>query len=155
MIAVEGVRQCPSCGALYLGKKCPRPRCGGYTVAPEAPEKPEEKPRMNKTEQRWADHLDWLVYCGKARSYVFEGLKFRLADKTWYTPDFLVVLPDGRLELHEVKGGFVRDDAKVKYKVARELFPMFGWRMMQWKQGEWGEICFNRRTEGMPNEHSA
>jgi hypothetical protein len=140
-IEPEQVQRCPRCGADHLGTKCPR--CGQQidTAGVEAQEESEEKPQMNKTEARYATRLDGLIACGGVHSHVFEGLKFRLADKTWYTPDFLVVLTDGRMELHEVKGGFIRDDAKVKYKVAREMFPMFGWRMMQWKQGEWREIA--------------
>ena len=53
----------------------------------------------------------------------FEAIKIRLADNTFYTPDFLVVVNDLRLELHEVKGAIVMDDAKVKLKVAAETFP--------------------------------
>jgi hypothetical protein len=34
-----------------------------------------------------------------------------------------VILSDGTLELHEVKGGFERDDAKVKRKVAAGQTP--------------------------------
>lgn len=75
----------------------------------------------NKTEQSYEDHLkarrDVVWYC-------FEGIKFRLADNTYYTPDYLVMLDTGHLEVHEVKG-FWTDDAKVKIKVASDLFPPF------------------------------
>jgi hypothetical protein len=50
-------------------------------------------------------------------------MKFRLADNTFYTPDFMVVMADGLLEAHEVKG-FWEDDARVKIKVAASLFPI-------------------------------
>lgn len=59
---------------------------------------------------------------GEIAWYKFEGLKFRLADNTFYTPDFAVMLPCGTMELHEVKG-FWTDDARVKTKVAAELYP--------------------------------
>lgn len=78
--------------------------------------------RMNGLERAYAKHLDLRVKYGKVGSYHFESIKFRLADRTWYTPDFAVYLPDGRLECHEVKG-FWRDDARVKIKVAAEMFP--------------------------------
>ena len=59
---------------------------------------------------------------GKILWYSFEGITLRLADRTTYTPDFVVMLANGELEMHEVKG-FWTDDAKVKVKVAAEKFP--------------------------------
>ena len=52
----------------------------------------------------------------------FEGMKLRLADNTFYTPDFAVMRAGGQIECHEVKG-FWTDDARVKIKVAAALFP--------------------------------
>ena len=54
--------------------------------------------------------------------YKFEGIKLRLADSTFYTPDFAVMQSDGQIELHEVKG-FWADDARAKIKVAADLYP--------------------------------
>ena len=55
--------------------------------------------------------------------FKFEGMKFRLADNTFYTPDFAVMLEDGQLQAHEVKGHW-EDDARVKIKVAAALYPI-------------------------------
>ena len=71
---------------------------------------------MNKTEQRYAFHLAGLRQAGQIARYDFEPVKLRLADRTFYTPDFRVIIPDGTIEFHEVKG-FWRDDARVKIKV--------------------------------------
>lgn len=79
---------------------------------------------MNKTEAAYAQHLHALQLAGKVRSWCFESITLRLADATRYTPDFLVELSDRTLENHEVKGSW-RDDARGKFKVAAELFPMF------------------------------
>lgn len=79
--------------------------------------------QMNKTEQAYADHLDRLRSAGDVLWFRFEGLKFRLADNTFYTPDFAVMRSDGQLEAHEVKG-FWTDDARVKIKVAAEQYPL-------------------------------
>lgn len=78
---------------------------------------------MNKTEQAYAAILEERQRSGDIELYKFEAIKFRLADKTFYTPDFLVMLPDGMIEMHEVKGGWIEDDAAVKIKVAAEEFP--------------------------------
>lgn len=77
---------------------------------------------MNKTEARYAAHLESLKHAGEVLWYRFEGLKLRLADSTFYTPDFAVMLADGQMEMHEVKG-FWTDDARVKIKVAAEMYP--------------------------------
>jgi hypothetical protein len=76
----------------------------------------------NKTEAAYESHLKTLMLAGEIGWFKFEGIKFRLADNTFYTPDFTVMRNDGQIELHEVKG-FWQDDAKVKIKVASDLYP--------------------------------
>lgn len=78
--------------------------------------------RMNKTEARYESRLKLLAREGEVLWYRFEGLKLRLADKTFYTPDFAVMASDGVIECHEVKG-FWRDDARAKIKIAAEMYP--------------------------------
>ena len=77
---------------------------------------------MNKSESAYADHLEALKAAGSVLWWRFEGLKLRLADATFYTPDFAVMAADGVIECHEVKG-FWQDDARVKIKVASEQYP--------------------------------
>ena len=74
---------------------------------------------MNRLEKAYADHLkmDNTVLWFK-----FEALKLRLADNTFYSPDFAVLSASGELEAHEVKG-FWQDDARVKIKVAADIYP--------------------------------
>ncbi|MGL4812394.1 MAG: DUF1064 domain-containing protein [Beijerinckiaceae bacterium] len=78
---------------------------------------------MNGTEKAYAATLEARKAGGDVLWYQFEGMKFRLADNTFYTPDFIVMLRDGALEAHEVKG-FWQDDARVKIKVAADRFPL-------------------------------
>lgn len=77
---------------------------------------------MNKTEKAYAENLELMRLAGEIAWYAFEPLKLRLAAKTFYAPDFLVMLKDGHLEVHECKG-FWEDDARVKIKVAAEMYP--------------------------------
>ena len=89
---------------------------------------------MNSTEQAYFDKfLRPKVLSGEYLDVRYEALTLRLAPKTTYTPDFLVVTADHLIELHECKGGFTRDDARVKWKVAAELYPFFTWRMIHMK----------------------
>ena len=77
---------------------------------------------MNKTEAAYASHLEARKQAGEVAWYKFEGLKFRLADNTFYTPDFAVMLAGGMVECHEVKGHWL-DDARIKIKVAASMYP--------------------------------
>lgn len=77
---------------------------------------------MNKTEAEYAGYLREVLQAGEIQWFAFEALKLRLANLTFYTPDFFVMTASGDLECHEVKG-FWEDDARVKIKVAAELFP--------------------------------
>ncbi|MCK1718883.1 DUF1064 domain-containing protein [Bradyrhizobium sp. 141] len=77
---------------------------------------------MNKTEAKYDSHLWDLRRTGDVLWHKFEGVKLRLADNTFYTPDFAVMLADGTMEMHETKG-FWEDDARVKIKVAASLYP--------------------------------
>lgn len=79
-----------------------------------------KKGELNRTESSYAQYLEGEKQSGRVADYWFESLKLKVADGTcWYTPDFMVLLPDGRLELHEVKGGICQDTSK---KLVRSLF---------------------------------
>lgn len=93
--------------------------------------------RMNKTEAAYAERLDLMKRAGEILDWRFEAITLKLADGTRYTPDFLVTLWDGeRTELHEVKG-FWRDDARVKFRVAAEMYTMFRFVEVRRKNREW------------------
>ena len=77
---------------------------------------------MNKTEAEYGQLLERLKASGDVLWYRFEGVKLRLADATFYSPDFAVMRADGRLQMVEVKG-FMLDDANVKLKVAAGMYP--------------------------------
>lgn len=78
--------------------------------------------QMNKTEAAYAQFLDIQLKAGLVQAWWFERLTLKLADDCRYTPDFMVIGSDGVIELHETKG-FMRDDARVKLKVAADMFP--------------------------------
>ena len=97
---------------------------------------------MNKTEAAYAAYLDGLKKDGLIADYKFEALKLRLADNTFYTPDFVVIATNGTIELHEVKG-FWEDDARVKIKVAAAEFPFLFRAIKKGKlKGTWESESF-------------
>ncbi|MBT9175690.1 MAG: hypothetical protein DDT22_01374 [candidate division WS2 bacterium] len=86
--------------------------------------------RMNRVEARYCQQLELLKRAGEIVDYRFEPFGLKLADKTYYHPDFLVVHKD-RFEIIEIKG-FMRDDANVKIKVAAKEFPWFDFKLVHW-----------------------
>ncbi len=81
------------------------------------------EPDMNKTEAEYAQMLEARRVSGEIQWWAYEAMTLKLADNTRYTPDFLVTLADGALEVHETKGGFIREDGWLKLKVAAGMFP--------------------------------
>ena len=77
---------------------------------------------MNKTESAYSQYLETLRHAGEIVWFKFEGVKLRLADNTFYTPDFVVMGANGMIEMHEVKG-FWLDDARAKIKIAADMYP--------------------------------
>jgi hypothetical protein len=71
----------------------------------------QRKQGMNGLERKYAAVLESRKLAGEIQRWDFEPVKLRLADRTFYTPDFRVVLNDATIEFHETKGGFMRDDA--------------------------------------------
>ena len=92
--------------------------------------------RMNRLEAKYAEHLENQRLAGRISLWRFGAVKFRLADRTWYEPDFYVLRPDGAMEIHETKGHW-EDDARVKIKATAESFPEFHFLAVQLKRGEW------------------
>ena len=84
--------------------------------------RPKKLENINGLEMKYARYLQARLMRGEILWWSFQGMTLKLATDTKYTPDFVVMLPDFSIELHETKG-FWRDDAKVKIKVASELFP--------------------------------
>lgn len=93
-----------------------QPKARGRTAKREAG-------KMNGLELAYAENvLEPLKRAGEILEYWFERFTFKIADDCRYTPDFVVLFPDGLLQCRETKGVW-EDDALVKIKVAAEMFP--------------------------------
>jgi len=102
--------------------------------------------RMNKLEERYAGHLEAQRRAGRIVFWRYESVKFRLADLTWYTPDFYLMRADGGIEIHETKG-WMEDDANVKIKTAAEQFPELLFVLVKLDKGEWRYKRYRERRE--------
>lgn len=81
---------------------------------------------MNRTEAAYRDYLEQQKNAGLILKYWFESIKVKIANGScWFTPDFMILRPDGYVELHDVKGSprIWSDDSKVKMKVCATAYP--------------------------------
>jgi hypothetical protein len=109
---------------------------------------------MNGTEREYADRLEVRRQTGEVASYWYESMTLKLGADCRFTADFLVLLHDGGLELHEVKGSFIRDDARVKLLAAADRYPFRfylaqrlakkhggGWKIEEVRSDSWQEAA--------------
>lgn len=93
----------------------------------------------SKWEEIYYNKLLGMAANGEIASVEYEPVTFKLAPRTTYTPDFLIVMPDGKIQIHEVKG-FAREDAIVKFKVAAAKNPWAVFVMIRKVKDSWKEL---------------
>ena len=99
------------------------------------PPRPRHTPgQMNRLEERYSEYLRTLFVTGIVEGYEFEPIKFRLAQRCFYTPDFMIIHKD-HISFIDVKG-HIEDDSLVKLKTVATKYPWF----------EFGLVTFDRRA---------
>lgn len=97
-----------------------------------------DEQKLNKLERAWLHHLRALGY-----QPMIQALTFKLGDDCRYCPDFSALGPNGELRCWETKGGFFRDDAKVKLKVAARMYRWCVFVLVQKVNGQFVETEVN------------
>ena len=94
---------------------------------------------MNKTEQRFANTLETLKQANEVLWYRFAPLSIKLAEKTFYRPDFMVLRKDYVIEIIDIKGskGVIQDDSHAKIKIAADIYPFRFLLAFPQKGGTW------------------
>jgi hypothetical protein len=98
---------------------------------------------MNKTEARYAAMLEEMVQRSEIVKWWFEPFSLRLTSPdagrmARYTPDFLLLYPDGETVVVDVKGDGVNNEASiVRAKCAAEMFFLWHFWFVTWSKGEW------------------
>lgn len=121
-----------------------RAKAGGVT-APKAKAKA-QKPsakiikqddrQPNWTEKRYISEI--VCVTEGVESWDYEAISLKLGNGVRYTPDWLVIFANGRMELHEVKGGGpIQDDAIVKLKVAAARYRGFRFVLARYIDQRW------------------
>lgn len=110
--------------------------------------------KMNRTEQLYASHLEIQKHLGNVAWWDFEAVKLRLGDDCYFIPDFIIMLADGSIEVHDTKGtqkhytkkagehfvGRIEDDAQVKMRACAERYPFkfyTAFRLPEKQGGTW------------------
>ena len=84
---------------------------------------PKRRGKMNKTEQAYAEGLTGRKMRGEILWFAYEAFTLKLGETgVRYTPDFAVMLPDGMIEFHEVKGRWTTE-ARMRIMLAADKFP--------------------------------
>lgn len=150
----EGMRRLVQAGAPAAGPTPAPPRAyrppsavqpsgSGNAAGKVARGRPRHVPgEMNKTEEAYAAHLALQLAAGEIAWFRFESVKLKLAEKTHLTIDFFVMTAAGDLEAHEVKG-FWEEDARVKVKVAAEMYPFRFLAVQRATGGGWKTEVFS------------
>jgi hypothetical protein len=94
-------------------------------------------PYRSKTESHYAARLFSLRVIGQIHDWRYEAVTLRLGDRVRFTPDFRVVMADGTVELHEVKGAYTREDARIKLQAAATLFQEYRFKLATYAKGRW------------------
>jgi hypothetical protein len=91
----------------------------------------------SKMERDYAALLDARKRHGIIAAWRYEAVGFRLANNTFYYPDFMVILSDGIIEFHETKGFDRQGKGKAKWKIAAGMYPEFVWKFITLEKGQW------------------
>lgn len=94
--------------------------------------------KMNSAESKYAAMLDGLVLAGDVAWWRFEPFSLRLTEcskgqPARYTPDFLVLMPDGTTFLDDLKSrkGFDDPASLVRIKVAADQYSLWRFRIVR------------------------
>jgi hypothetical protein len=103
------------------------------------------KGKMNGTEKAYAQRLEVLKHDGAIIDWKFHVLRVRLADNTYYEPDFIVMTAERELQIHETKGSFTTDKGQIKVKLCAEVLPWFRvFKCSKQNDGSWVIQEFNK-----------
>lgn len=106
---------------------------------------------MNATEREFSRFLDARMRSGRIVGFEYEGLTLRWGQREQfrYTPDFLVFesimpshlmedeIPHVRITLIEIKGAHCWKDGLLRYRMAKNEWPLFGFEFWQKTSNGW------------------
>lgn len=97
----------------------------------------------NKLERDFGLFLLSQQQAGEILWYKYEPIRLKLGDGAWYKPDFGVLNADYSFTFYETKGHW-REAARVRIKVAADLYPFFEFVAVRREKKMWTFEIFGR-----------
>jgi len=120
--------------AKLIGTLAPKVETPATLPAPKA-RPPTEEDRLNKTERQFLRILQTRGF----KMIRIQAITLKLAWDCRYTPDFYTLSHDGQMTFWEVKGGYIREDASIKLKMAANKFTEYKFILAQKNEHRWRE----------------
>lgn len=98
------------------------------------PPRSTDEQKLNKLERDWLVQLRARFQRPHYKIYI-QAINLKLANDCRYLCDFAVVNWEGKTTFFETKGGWMRDDARVKLLVAARMFPFYRFILVTRKKG--------------------
>ncbi len=132
----------PKASKSFLGLNSAALGPSGKENALQTPPSAKKRHSMTRPEHEMASQLEMMRRNNEIESWKFEGITLKLADGCRYTPDFFVVVSAIilRIRIIETKGPFIREDAMIKFRVAKEQNPWAEWQLHQRTKNGWTQI---------------
>lgn len=121
------------------------PKRAGSRVAALSKGMVRQRGKMNRTETAYSQHLEVLRLAGEIVWWRFEPLTLRLThpdagQPITYTPDFVILYPDGRTYMDDIKPPRKQADdpaAKNRIKLAAEVYSLWEFRIVRRQGSNW------------------
>lgn len=95
-------------------------------------------PYRSRLEAKYAAYLATKKLLREISDWWYEPTKFDIGAGMRYTPDFGVLMPNGDIQYHEVKGWNRSNVAsRMRWKLAAEKYPMYRWLWVTWHHRAW------------------
>lgn len=93
-------------------------------------------PRFDSAwEAQYHARLTAMQEAGEIACFWWKGMRFAIGGGQYYKPEAVVQLPNGELEVHEVKG-YRREAGMIRFRTAASIYP-FVFKLIGKKKSEW------------------
>jgi len=106
-------------------------------------------------ERLFYDRLKYMKLANKIKSFDYQPapiILHKIGRGRKYTPDFKVIDFDDEIIFYEVKGGYIREDAMLKFEWAAMLNPDATFIMMQYKRRQWTLVKYIKEGKDLTSQ---
>lgn len=110
------------------------PLQASFTLKPSTDEQ-----KLNKTEKRYLDGLRLRLRAGDIQWIGIQCITLKFGADLRFTPDFAYMDIHEQMVMVDTKGGFAREDSRIKIKAAARIFTMFRFIIAKYDKNTWTE----------------